>query len=253
MSYKKVEITEVHKSYRDTNGNELIVLNGVSLKIGEGECVACVGPSGCGKTTLLRVVAGIESLNKGKVSIDGRNVDRPQVGIGIVFQHYSSFPWLTVEENIALGLQVTAINKHSSNLLRVQKIICALELSGFEKYYPSQLSGGMRQRVAVGRALVSRPPLLLMDEPFGALDIRNRIILQKKIIHLLVENGTTALIISHDIEDALLLADRVLVFSERPAMILKEVSVPGKRPRKESERLYNLKMELRDYLLRMGS
>lgn len=213
------------------------VLGGVSLSVRKGEFVSIVGPSGCGKSTLLTLVAGLNRPTGGTVTIDGRTVSGPGRDRGVVFQHYSLFPWMTAQENIVFALQQGA--DKGSRRERAQKADRYLELVGLKDVadkFPSQLSGGMQQRVAIARAFAVDSPILLMDEPFSAVDTRNRLALQELLLALW-DNGSdrkTVLFITHDIDEAILLADRVVVLSAVSGSVSGEFPVPFGRPRQRS-------------------
>ncbi len=211
------------------DGQHLPVLQQVSLDVAPGEFVALLGPSGCGKSTLLRLVAGLDPADSGTLEAEGEAITAPHPSRVAVFQDPTLYPWRRVWDNVALGLE-------AQGLLKAQKgkVDAALEKVGlgeFARAYPRQLSGGMAQRVALARALVNEPRLLLLDEPLGKLDSLTRITLQKELIDLWQRQGYTALLVTHDVEEALLLANRVIVFSERPATIKAELRIERPYPR----------------------
>ena len=212
----------VSKTFRLRSGQGLKALDNINFELKKNQLGVLLGPSGCGKSTLLRIVAGLESQEQGDISVAGHSISGPGVDRGMVFQNYSSFPWLTVEENVAFGLKA----RRESMTLRegvVDHFIQAVKLGGFEKAYPHQLSGGMQQRVAIARSLVSSPSILLMDEPFGALDPETRWQMQSLLLEIVKKERTTVLMVSHDIEEALYLGDVVYFMGTRPGRILETI------------------------------
>jgi NitT/TauT family transport system ATP-binding protein len=213
----------------DIDGSVLPVLDDVNLTVKAGEFVALLGPSGCGKSTLLRLVAGLEAPRSGVVREDGDRVTGPFPSRVVVFQDPTLFPWRTVWNNVALGLEAQGILK--SQRQRVDTAIDLVGLSEFRNAYPHQLSGGMAQRVALARALVNDPKILILDEPLGKLDSLTRITMQAELVALWQRNGFTTLLVTHDVEEALFLANRVIVFSDRPACIRADIAVECPYPR----------------------
>jgi NitT/TauT family transport system ATP-binding protein len=207
----------------------LEVLDDVSLHVERGELVAILGPSGCGKSTLLRLLAGLEAAGSGVVAVDGAPVAGPSPERALVFQDPTLFPWRTVWQNVAIGPQARGVLGASREA--VDAAIRAVGLEGFAQVRPQQLSGGMAQRAALARALVNRPSLLLLDEPLGRLDALTRLSMQQELLRLWEDGGFTALLVTHDVDEALTLADRVVVMSPRPARILADVRVDAERPR----------------------
>jgi NitT/TauT family transport system ATP-binding protein len=205
-------------------------LRDVSLGVDEGEFVSIVGPSGCGKSTLMEIVGGLVEPSSGEVRIGGTLVRGTDPGIGIVFQQESAFPWRTVAENVAFGLEMTGVGK-AERAARAADMIELVGLRGFEDRYPSELSGGMRQRVAIARTLVMQPRIILMDEPFGALDEQTRLILGEELSRIREATGATVLFITHSFDEALLLSDRIVVMTARPGRVKKIVENPLPRPR----------------------
>ena len=229
---KLLEIQGLTLTYpaREQGDTEVLALNGVSLDIHEGEFVSIVGPSGCGKSTLLSAVAGLFQGYQGSISIRGQQLKGPHSEIGVVFQEDSTFPWRSTLRNVEFGLEMRGVPKEE----RQRKAMEALHmvgLQGFEHRYPSQLSGGMRQRVAIARTLVQEPALLLMDEPFGALDEQTRIILGDELLRIQQNLGQTVLFITHNIQEAVMLSDRVVVLSARPGTIKGIIPIEFPRPR----------------------
>ncbi len=203
----------------------------VSFDVGRGELVALLGPSGCGKSTLLRIVAGLMPADPGSaVEILGARHERPASGVGIVFQTHNMLPWLTVESNIKLAAQVQKVEAAELKT-RVEAILSVLKLEAFRKNYPHELSGGMRQRAALGQALVLRPQILLLDEPFGALDALTRDQLNVELLRIAQEIKKTVLLVTHSIPEAVFLGDRVLVMSDRPGRVIEDLRIDLPRPR----------------------
>ncbi|MFL9498627.1 ABC transporter ATP-binding protein [Rhodopseudomonas palustris] len=213
----------------DIDGNELPVLDHVTLSAKPGEFVALLGPSGCGKSTLLRLVAGLEPPRAGRLLEDGRIITGPHPSRVVVFQDPTLFPWRTVWKNVALGLEAQGILKSERH--RVDAALALVGLSGFANAYPHQLSGGMAQRVSLARALVNDPDILVLDEPLGKLDSLTRLSMQTEIVSLWQRQGFTTLLVTHDVEEALFLAQRVVVFSERPAKLKADIAVEAPYPR----------------------
>ncbi|MEP3115766.1 ABC transporter ATP-binding protein [Nisaea sp.] len=199
------------------------------FSLSDGEFLTIVGPSGCGKSTLLRLVAGLIPLRDGHISFDGASVTGPSPRRGMVFQQPALFPWLTVERNIAFGARFRSLSRSQTADVTAE-LISAVGLEGFEAFYPSTLSGGMQQRAALARTLAGGPDLLLLDEPFGALDQQTRAKMQVWLAGLLAERGISALLVTHDIEEAVFLSDRVLVMSDRPGRIVREIHIDLPRP-----------------------
>lgn len=217
----------------DLDGKVLQVLDNVSLTMEPGEFVALLGPSGCGKSTLLRLAAGLETPTAGSVREDGRPITAPDPDRILVFQDATLFPWRTVRDNVAIGLEAQGLLRERG--YRVDEVLKLVKLEGFADFYPHQLSGGMAQRAALARALVNDPKLLLLDEPFGKLDSLTRLRMQNELLDLWKSAGFTALLVTHDVEEALLLADRVIVLSDRPASIIAEVRVDRPHPRRRDD------------------
>jgi NitT/TauT family transport system ATP-binding protein len=213
----------------DIDGSVLPVLDDVSFSVAPGEFVALLGPSGCGKSTLLRLVAGLEPPRAGTLREDGELITEPFPTRVVVFQDPTLFPWRTVWNNVALGLEAQGILKAQRH--RVDAALDLVGLSGFRNAYPHQLSGGMAQRVALARALVNDPKILVLDEPLGKLDSLTRITMQAELVSLWQRSGFTALLVTHDVEEALFLANRVIVFSDRPARIKADIAVNQPYPR----------------------
>ncbi|MBN2906044.1 MAG: ABC transporter ATP-binding protein [Rhodobacteraceae bacterium] len=208
----------------------VVAVEGVNLSVAENEFVSIVGSSGCGKSTLLNIVGGLEEATHGQVRIDGVPVTGPGRDRGFVFQGYSLFEWKTVAGNIRFALEKTRLSR-AEKAERVAHFVNAVGLRGFENAHPGQLSGGMRQRVAIARALVYRPQILLMDEPFGALDAQTRGMMQELLLRVWEDHKVTVLFVTHDVDEAIFLADRVVVLASRPGRIKRDIPVPLSRPR----------------------
>lgn len=232
MDKIKLKVTNLQKVF-PANGRkekDLDALKDINLEVKESEFVVMVGPSGCGKSTLINIIGGLADATEGSVEIDGREVSGPGADRGMVFQGYSLFPWLTVQKNIEFGLKMKKVPKAEREKI-AQEYIQLVGLSGFENSLPKQLSGGMKQRVAIARTLANQPEILLMDEPFGALDAQTRVVMQELLAKISRETKNTILFITHDIDEAILLADRIYVMSRRPGTIreVMEVNIPGER------------------------
>jgi NitT/TauT family transport system ATP-binding protein len=228
-----LELHNLSKSF--STPEPLRILDGVSLSLERGELVCLLGPSGCGKSTLLRIIAGLIPADSGEARIGGTPITRPGRDRSMVFQQSNLFPWRTALGNVMFGLHMHGVPRTE----RIEKARHYLELVGlrdFAQYYPSQLSGGMQQRVNLARALAVQPEILLMDEPFAALDAQTRESMQEELLRIWSLHQHTIFFVTHDIEEALFLADRVLIMSSRPGRIVHEVSVPFDRPRSESLR-----------------
>ena len=229
-----LQIAHVSKSF-PLKGESLLVLDDISLAVEPGEFVAIVGGSGCGKSTLLRLLAGLDLDYQGTLLHDGAPIAGPSLERGLVFQDHRLFPWLTVEQNVALAFTNTAVPA-AERSARVAAEIARVGLKGFAGAYPHQLSGGMSQRAAIARALVGRPDVLLLDEPLGALDALTRLHMQKELRRLWLEEGITTVMVTHDIEEAVYLADRIVVLEARPGKVkrIQPVALPHPRQRRES-------------------
>jgi NitT/TauT family transport system ATP-binding protein len=221
----KLSVSGLNKRFEDLN-----VLSGIDLDVGAHELVAFVGPSGCGKTTFLRIVGGLESASSGEVAIDGRKVTAPGADRGFVFQQDNLLPWRNVLSNILIGPEIAGAPREIARK-RALELVRLVGLGNFEGYYPRQLSGGMRQRVNLARALAVDPDILLMDEPFSALDAQSREIMQTELLRIWGEGRKTVLFVTHQIDEALFLADRVVVFARRPGRIQASLDIALPRPR----------------------
>jgi NitT/TauT family transport system ATP-binding protein len=232
ISQGKVTVTNFGLSYDTLKGSVEAVLD-ASICVNPGEFISIIGPSGCGKSTLLNAVAGFLKPTRGDVAVDGQAVDRPSADRGMVFQQYSLFPWKTVRENVEFGLKMKGIGRDR----REQSARTLLGLAGllsFENQYPESLSGGMKQRVGIIRALATGPKVLLLDEPFGALDAQTRIIMQQILTNIWQRLKTSVLFVTHDIDEAIFLSDRVYCMTARPGTIKAEIAIPLERPRNQS-------------------
>ncbi|MDR7555243.1 MAG: ABC transporter ATP-binding protein [Armatimonadota bacterium] len=212
-------------------GGAVLALDRVTLDVYENEIACLVGPSGCGKTTLLRALDGLLPLSAGQITIDGAPVTGPPPNVAMVFQHFGLFPWKTVKANAAYGLKLAGAPRDVIEA-RVQRVLRLVGLEGFEHVYPYQLSGGMQQRVGLARALAMAPEILLMDEPFAALDAQTRELLQEETLRILEEERKTIVFVTHSIDEAILLGDRVIVLTARPGRVKQIVPVPFARPRR---------------------
>ncbi len=224
-----IKISGVDRVYTDTDGVSVEALRGIDLDIREGEFISLIGPSGCGKTTLLRLIAGLDKPQAGELTIDGSKITGVGSERGYVFQQGSLFPWLDIEKNISYGLRARGVLKTKKE--KVGEYISMVGLDGFEKSYPHQISGGMAQRVAIARALINEPKALLLDEPMGALDSFTRSDLQDKLLELWKKEGTTMILVTHDIDEAIYLSDRIVIMTPRPGKISKIIDVDLPRPR----------------------
>ena len=211
-------------------GTDLRVFHDISLTIGDGEFVSVIGPSGCGKSTLLSLVAGLDRATSGTVYVDARRITGPGMDRGVVFQEFALFPWLSVLDNVAFGLRSMGVGA-AERRRRAMQYVKLVGLEQFAAYHPNRLSGGMRQRVGIGRALAIEPEILLMDEPFGALDAQTRETMQNSLSEIWGQTRKTVMFITHDIREAVFLSDRVIVLGGRPAVIVLDLTVKLPRPR----------------------
>ncbi|MDP2358046.1 MAG: ABC transporter ATP-binding protein [Beijerinckiaceae bacterium] len=225
LPVSKLRVSNLSKRF-----GSLEVLKKIELDVVKGEFISIVGPSGCGKTTLLRIIGGLEHSDEGECKINGKNIDGPGKDRGFVFQQDNLLPWRTVQSNTEIGLEIASerLSKHRE---RIRSLLELVGLAGFENYYPRQLSGGMRQRVNLARALAIDPQILLMDEPFSALDAQTREIMQTELLRIWEEGRKTVLFVTHQIDEAVYLSDRVVVLARRPGRIQEIVEVDLPRPR----------------------
>lgn len=246
----KVQIKAVEKIYEGRNG-KTVALNGVNLDIYDNEFICVVGPSGCGKSTLLNIIAGLHGATSGDVLVNGVKVEGTGVDRGVVFQQYALFPWLTVKKNVMFGLN---LKKDLTDARREQIAEKYIKMVGLEKFmdaYPKELSGGMKQRVAIARAYAVNPSLLLMDEPFGALDAQTRTQLQTELLKTWEEEKKTCFFITHDVEEAILLATKVVVMSARPGRIKEIIDIDVPYPRDQETKMLPRFTELKNYIWNM--
>jgi len=235
----KLEVRDVNMTFT-SEGKSTVVLDGIDLEVREGEFVCLLGPSGCGKSTLLNILGGFLRPTSGSVTIDGENVQGPDARRIFVFQERGVFPWLTVEGNIGFGIEKLPARERAERIAHYVKLV---GLTGFEKSYPQELSGGMKQRLEVARALAVDPDILFLDEPFGALDSITRLLMRKELLRIWEAEKKTIIFVTHDIDESVQLADRVIVMSARPATIRRVVDIDVAHPRDISATRY---LELRD-------
>jgi ABC-type nitrate/sulfonate/bicarbonate transport system ATPase subunit len=225
-----IAFRELTKTFADNRSRPVRVVEPLSLDIAEGEFVVFLGPSGCGKTTVMRMVGGLETPTSGEIVLNGRPVEGPSREKGMVFQSYSSFPWLTVLGNIRFGLKYRRDVPPAEKDRIARRYLDLVGLTPFADFYVNRISGGMRQRVAIARTLAADPLVLLMDEPFGALDALTRERLQLQLLELRAAEKKTVIFVTHDVDEAVFLADRIVVFSARPARVLRDISVSAELP-----------------------
>src|SRR3984957_7953087 len=253
----KITVRNVSRSFCSSDGGKIDALENINFEIEDayspegrdiGEFRVLLGPSGCGKSTLLRLIAGLDRADSGKVLVNGVEVHGPGKDRGMVFQKYTSFPWLTVADNIAYGLKINGVPEEKRKET-VAQLIADIGLSGFENAYPETLSGGMQQRGAIARTLAWRPSVILMDEPFGALDAQTRSEMQQLLLKVWDETASTILFVTHDVEEAIYLADRIFIMSAHPGTIIEDVQVPFDRPRDLGLKQRNEFHDLQSYVL----
>jgi ABC-type nitrate/sulfonate/bicarbonate transport system ATPase subunit len=235
----RIKCQSVRKSYRDAaEGTEIVALDGLTLDIEPREFLTLLGPSGCGKSTLLNILAGFEKPDAGKVLLDGVQIERPGPRRGVVFQDYALFPWLNIQQNVEYGLREKGLSKAERRAV-AQRFLAMVGLTGFERRFPHELSGGMRQRVALIRVLVIDPEILLMDEPFAAVDAQTRAILQEELQRLWMQTQKTVVFVTHSVDEAIYLADRVTVMTARPGLVKTIVPIDLPRPRDSTSDAFN--------------
>jgi NitT/TauT family transport system ATP-binding protein len=253
----KITVRKVSRSFVAADGSRTDALENINFEIEDaysregrdvGEFRVLLGPSGCGKSTLLRLIAGLDHADAGEVLVNEKPIHGPGKDRGMVFQKYTSFPWLTVAGNIAYGLKINGVPE-TRRKETVAKLVQDIGLSGFENAYPETLSGGMQQRVAIARTLAVRPSVILMDEPFGALDAQTRSEMQQLLLKVWDETASTILFVTHDVDEAVYLADRIFVMSAHPGTIIEDVQVPFDRPRDLGLKERNEFHELTNYVL----
>ena len=223
----------------------MMALEDISIEVKPAEFLCIIGPSGCGKTTLLRMIAGLDHPSSGEIILDGKEVKGPSPDRGMVFQEFSLFPWRTVLKNVEFGLEIKGVGDKARGEI-AEKYIELVGLQGFENHYPYELSGGMKQRVAIARALATEPSILLMDEPFGSVDAQTRNVLQEELLEIWKRTKKTVLFVTHSVDEAVYLADRVAVMSARPGCLVKCLDIDIPRPRKRTSLEVN---EFREKLL----
>ena len=241
-----IEIERLLKSFPQNDGTEMLVLDHVDLRFEPGEFISLIGPSGCGKSTLLRLIAGLAQPDGGRVALDGKTVSEPGYERGLVFQDPTLFPWMTIYENIAYGLRARKVYKQEKH--NIPEYFRLVGLEGFEKAYPHHLSGGMAQRAALARTLVNRPKVLLLDEPLGALDAFTRMNMQDEIMKIWRQQRMTTVMVTHDVDEAVFMAGRIVVMSARPAKIESVIKVEIGRPRRRDDPEF---LDLRAKILRI--
>ncbi len=253
----KISLRNVSRAFVSPAGERIQAIHDINFEIEDlyssdgrdiGEFRVLLGPSGCGKSTILRLIAGLDHPDTGEVLVNGQPVTKPGRDRGMVFQKYTSFPWLTVTENVAYGLKINQVPPAERDPI-VAKLIEAVGLAGFEKSYPDTLSGGMQQRVAIARTLALRPGVILMDEPFGALDAQTRGDMQELLLRVWSETASTILFVTHDVDEAIYLADHIFVLCARPGTIIEDVPVPFGRPRDPSVKNRSEFHELQQHVL----
>ena len=226
-----IEIKNINKSFEGKNKN-LSVLENINLTINDGEFICLLGPSGCGKTTLLRLIAGLEHPTSGEIIANGELVKKPSGDRAVIFQQYSLFPWLTVLQNVTFGLEMTKKGTKEENVAAAERYLESVGLIDFKDSYPHELSGGMKQRVAIIRSLLNHSPILLMDEPFSAVDMQTRHKLQEQLIGVWKRFDNTIVFVTHDVDEAVYLADKIVILDKNPGRIATIVEVDIERPRK---------------------
>jgi len=242
----KVQIINVEKVFQGRTG-EIVALNGMNLDIACNEFICVVGPSGCGKSTILNIIAGLLEPTSGEVLVDGKRVEGTGVDRGVVFQQYALFPWLTVKKNILFGLRLQNLSKHEREEI-ANRYLKMVDLEKFANAYPKELSGGMKQRVAIARAYAVNPSVLLLDEPFGALDAQTRTQLQSELLKTWEEEKKTCFFITHDVDEAIILASRVVIMSARPGRIKDIVDIDIPRPRDQATKMTPEFLEIRNHV-----
>jgi NitT/TauT family transport system ATP-binding protein len=235
---KTLACQHVGKVWRSPRGLSVQALQDIDLTVTQGEFVAILGPSGCGKSTLLELIAGLEPLSAGRVTFDGKPIAGPEPGVVMVFQEHSLFPWLSVRDNVGFGLSVKGVAKAERDT-RVERLLERVRLTRFARHHPHQLSGGMKQRVAIARALVESPEFILMDEPFAALDFQTRVLMQHFLLEVWLEFRPTIIFVTHHIDEAVLLADRIVVMSAGPGRIIDDIRIDLARPRRMTDAGFN--------------
>ncbi|SET78149.1 NitT/TauT family transport system ATP-binding protein [Natronincola peptidivorans] len=247
MEQPILKINGIHKKFITEKGNEIDALSGIDMTIHENELICILGPSGCGKSTLLRIIAGLEKPSSGEVYYKDKEIKKCHKEIGMVFQQYTLLPWRNIIENVALGLEINGIDK-KQRIEKAKEYLSLVGLDKFEASFPYELSGGMQQRVAIARVLANDSNILLMDEPFGALDAHTRVLLQRELLGIWRKNKKTVLFVTHSVDESIYLADKIVVMSKSPGKVKKIINVDMERPRersnvefgKLSEKLFNM-------------
>ena len=227
-----IEVKNINKTFKSKKTDQLSVLENINLTINDGELICLLGPSGCGKTTLLRLIAGLEQPTSGEIVANGEVVKKPSGDRAVIFQQYSLFPWMTVLQNVTFGLEMTKKGSKAENIAAAERYLTSVGLIDFKDSYPHELSGGMKQRVAIIRSLLNHSPILLMDEPFSAVDMQNRHSLQEQLIGVWKRFENTIVFVTHDVDEAVYLADKIVILDKNPGRIAKIVEVDIERPRK---------------------
>ncbi|RSN72789.1 MAG: nitrate ABC transporter ATP-binding protein [Thermoproteota archaeon] len=248
LGEKLLMVRNLKKYFKGQNGKILEVLDGINLDITRGEFTSIVGPSGCGKTTFLRILAGLDTQYEGEVYLKGEKVTKPGISTTMVFQDFALFPWRTVLKNITFGLEVRGMRMEEA-IEKAREYIKLVGLDGFENAYPHELSGGMKQKVALARALVCNPEVLLMDEPLASLDLQTRNMMQAELVNIWQRTRKTIVYVTHNIEEAVFLSDKVVIFSKRPTKIKDILEVELERPRDRfSEEFVRLRAKIASIL-----
>ena len=244
-----IDIKNVNKSFKTKKTDHLSVLENINLHIDDGEFICLLGPSGCGKTTLLRSIAGLDQPTSGEIIANGEKVTKPSGDRAVIFQQYSLVPWLTVLQNVTFGLEMTNKGAKDENIAAAERYLTSVGLIDFKDSYPHELSGGMKQRVAIIRSLLNHSPILFMDEPFSALDMQNRHKLQEQLIGVWKRFENTIVFVTHDVDEAVYLADRIIIMGKNPGRIEKIIEVDFERPRKrDSKEFIELQESIVDHL-----
>ena len=245
----KLVIENIDKTFMN-NRREYKVLENINLSVDQGEFISLLGPSGCGKTTLLTIIGGFQKSDRGSVLLDGKNVEKPGIDRAFIFQNYALFPWKTIKENVLFPMKQQKVPKEEREK-RLESLLEMCGLKGKENMYPHQLSGGMKQRVAIIRALACDPEVLLMDEPLGAVDFKMRQNLQEELENIWTKNKITAVMVTHDVDEAVYMSDRVIVMSRNKGQILEDLKIDLQRPRNREDSDYeNYKIKLTKILSR---
>ena len=231
-----IEVKNINKTFKSKKTDQLSVLSDINLKVEKGELVCLLGPSGCGKTTLLRLIAGLDQPTSGEIIANGEKVTKPSGDRAVIFQQYSLFPWLTVLQNVTFGLEMTKKGTKAENIEAAERYLTRVGLIDFKDSYPHELSGGMKQRVAIIRSLLNHSPILLMDEPFSALDMQNRHKLQEQLIGVWKRFENTIVFVTHDVDEAVYLADKIVIMGKNPGRIENVIEVDIERPRKRDSK-----------------